>query len=168
VLRGSDPKLRNEHVVYSAHLDHMGIGAPVDGDSIYNGARDNASGIAALLEIARSFMRLPQPPRRSIMFVAVTGEESGLVGSDYFAHYPTVPISAMAANVNMDELAIDYDFRDVVALGEDHSTLGKFVRASGATDGSGSHARPGAGAETFHPQRPILLCAPGCALDLTE
>jgi len=148
VLRGSDPKLRNEHVVYSAHLDHMGIGAPVDGDSIYNGARDNASGIAALLEIARSFMRLPQPPRRSIMFVAVTGEESGLVGSDYFAHYPTVPISAMAANVNMDELAIDYDFR--------------------ATDGSGSHARPGAGAETFHPQRPILLCAPGCALDLTE
>ena len=127
VLPGSDPRLRNEYVVYTAHLDHLGIGTPVDGDSIYNGAEDNASGVAALIEVARAFTRLPQPPRRSILFVAVTGEEAGLLGSDYFARYPTVPKTAMAANVNIDGITLNYDFRDVVAYGEDHSSLGKFV-----------------------------------------
>jgi Zn-dependent M28 family amino/carboxypeptidase len=128
VLRGSDPELRNEYVVYSAHVDHLGIGPAVDGDSIYNGAQDNASGIAALLEVARSFTRLAQHPRRSILFLAVTGEEAGLLGSDYFAHHPTVPRTAMVANVNIDGITLSYDFRDIVAFGEEHSTLGKLVR----------------------------------------
>lgn len=128
VLPGSDPKLRDEYIVYSAHLDHMGIGTPINEDSIYNGAQDNASGIAALIEIAGAFARLPKAPRRSILFVAVAGEESGLTGSDYFAHYPTVPVGAMVADVNIDELPMNYDSQDVIALGEDHSTLGKIVR----------------------------------------
>ena len=101
LLRGSDPRLRDEVVVYTAHLDHLGIGEPVNGDSIYNGALDNASGSAALLEVARAFTSLPTAPRRSVLFVAVTGEEEGLLGSDYYAEYPTVPLERMVANVNI-------------------------------------------------------------------
>jgi Peptidase family M28/PA domain len=124
ILPGSDPQIRNEYVVFTAHADHLGIGVPVKGDNIYNGAGDNASGTAALIEIARSFTRLPQPPRRSLLFVAVTGEEEGLLGSDYYAHHPTVPISQIVANVNMDEVSFLYDFKDIVPLGGEHSSLG--------------------------------------------
>jgi len=92
ILPGSDPALKAEYVVFTAHLDHLGIGDPVNGDDIYNGAGDNASGTAALIEIARTFSRMPQAPRRSLLFVAVTGEEEGLLGSDYYAHNPTVPV----------------------------------------------------------------------------
>lgn len=127
VLRGSDPRLRDDYVVYSAHVDHLGIGEPVAGDAIYNGALDNASGTAALLEVARAFAHLPQPPRRSVLFLAVTGEEKGLLGSDYFAHYPTVPLTKIVANVNMDEAAILYPIRDVVPFGAEHSSLGEVV-----------------------------------------
>jgi hypothetical protein len=124
ILPGSDPKLRNEYVAFTAHADHLGIGVPVNGDDIYNGAGDNASGTAALIEIARSFTRLPQPPRRSLLFLAVTGEEEGLLGSDYYAHNPSVPISQVVADVNMDEVSFLYDFKDIVPLGGEHSTLG--------------------------------------------
>ena len=127
VLPGSDPQLKNEYVVFSAHLDHLGIGVPLNGDKIYNGAADNASGTAALLEIARAFASMPVAPRRSLVFLAVTGEEEGLLGSDYYAHNPTVPMSSIAANVNMDEIALLYDFRDIVAVGGDHSSLGTIV-----------------------------------------
>ncbi len=124
VLPGSDFKLKGEYVVYSAHLDHLGIGDPVQGQTIYHGALDNASGVAALLEIARTFGRLSAPPRRSILFLAVTGEENGLLGSGYFARYPTVPSSQLVANLNMDGAAILFPFRDVVAFGADYSSLG--------------------------------------------
>ncbi len=124
LLRGSDPQLKNEYVAFTAHADHLGIAAPVNGDDIYNGAADNASGTAALLEIAGAFSRLPQPPRRSLLFIAVTGEEEGLLGSDYYAHNPTVPISQIVANVNMDEVSFLYDFKDIVPLGGEHSSLG--------------------------------------------
>jgi hypothetical protein len=127
LLRGSDPRLRDEVVVYTAHLDHLGIGEPVRGDSIYNGALDNASGSAALLEVARAFTSLPQAPRRSVLFLAVTGEEAGLLGSDYFAEHPTVPIERIAANVNIDGLAILYPLRDIVVLGAEHTTLDSTV-----------------------------------------
>ncbi len=127
VLPGSDPKLKNEYVVFSAHADHMGIGKPVKRDSIYNGAIDNASGTAAVLEVARALSSMPMRPRRSILFLAVTGEEEGLLGSDAFAHNPTVPISQIVADVNMDEIGIFYDYRDIVALGADHSSIGKIV-----------------------------------------
>jgi hypothetical protein len=127
ILPGSDAQLKNEYVVYSAHLDHLGIGDPVNGDSIYNGAADNASGTAALLEIARALSSAPVAPRRSIVFLAVTGEEENLLGSDYYAHQPTVPMSQIVANVNMDEISLLYDFKDIVPLGAEHSSLGAIV-----------------------------------------
>ncbi len=127
LLRGSDPRLREEVVVFSAHLDHLGIGEPVRGDSIYNGAVDNASGSAGLLELARAFATLPRPPRRSVLFLAVTGEEEGLLGSDYFAEHPTVPLDRIVADVNLDALALLYPLRTLVAFGADHSNLDSTV-----------------------------------------
>lgn len=127
LLRGSDARLRDEVVVFTAHLDHLGVGEPVRGDSIYNGALDNASGSAALLEMARAFTSLPVPPRRSVLFLSVTAEEDGLLGSDYFAQHPTVPIERIVANVNIDGLAILYPLRDIVVLGAEHSTLDSTV-----------------------------------------
>ncbi len=124
VLPGSDPKLRDEYVVYTAHVDHLGICPPVNGDNVCHGALDNASGVAALLEIARAFTALPQPPRRSILFAFVTGEEKGLLGSDYFANHPTVAPEAMVANINIDGApGMMYPFKDIVALGVDDSSL---------------------------------------------
>jgi len=134
-LEGSDPTLKNEYVVYSAHLDHLGIGEPVKGDSIYNGALDNASGSAILLEVARAFSGMKKRPRRSILFLSVTGEEAGLLGSDYFAHYPTVNKSSVVANVNMDEDEMLWPLRDIVAFGAEHSSLDAVVKkAAGRLD----------------------------------
>jgi hypothetical protein len=126
-LEGSDPKLSAEHVVYTAHLDHLGIATPVNGDSIYNGALDNASGAAEVLEIARAFTRLPDKPRRSVLFLEVTAEEAGLLGSDYFASNPTVPRTSIVADVNIDEDLMLWPLRDVVALGAEHSSLDGIV-----------------------------------------
>jgi hypothetical protein len=128
ILTGSDPKLIGEYVVYSAHLDHLGISEPVDGDAINNGALDNASGIAAMLEVARAFSELPQPPRRSIIFLAVTGEEKGLRGADYFANNPTVPAANIVANINIDEILMFHPVRDVTPIGAEHSTLEAVVQ----------------------------------------
>ena len=123
VLRGSDPQLKNEYVIFSAHADHVGIGEPVNGDAIYNGAVDNASGTAALLEIARALAESPVRPKRSVLFLAVAGEEEGLLGSDYYAQHPTVPAAQIVANVNMDGISLFYDFKDIVPLGAEHSSL---------------------------------------------
>jgi peptidase M28-like protein/PA domain-containing protein len=128
LLPGSDPKLRDQVVVYSAHLDHLGIGEPIKGDSIYNGALDNALGSAAMLEVARAFASLPSPPRRSVLFLAVTAEEKGLLGSDYFAEHPTVPRERIVANLNLDGLAVLYPLRELVPMGAEHSTLGAVVK----------------------------------------
>jgi hypothetical protein len=122
-LRGSDPSLAGEYVVFTAHLDHLGIGEPVKGDKIYNGALDNASGSAILLEISRAFARMSPRPRRSMLFLAVTGEEAGLLGSDYFAHYPTVEKKSIVADVNMDEDLMLWPLQDIVAFGAEHSSL---------------------------------------------
>ena len=128
VLRGSDPRLRDEYVVLSAHLDHVGVDpSGKEGDRIYNGAYDNASGIAVMLEVAKAFTRLPAP-RRSVLFLAVTGEEEGLNGSEYFANNPTVPIDRVVANTNLDMFLMLYPLRDVVAFGAEHSTLDRVVR----------------------------------------
>lgn len=132
VLRGRDPVLKNEYLIYSAHLDHLGIGVPVAGDSIYNGAVDNASGIAGMLEVARLFAGMAERPRRSIVFLAVTGEESGLLGSDFFAHHPTVPLANIVTNLNMDTSNVLYPTRDLVALGAENSTLGQVARKAAA------------------------------------
>ena len=124
-LKGSDPALRDQYVVYSAHVDHLGICPAIEGDNVCHGALDNASGTASLLEIARAYASLPQPPRRSMLFVFVTGEEMGLLGSDYFAHFPTVPLASIVANINIDGApGAFYPMKDVVALGAEHSSLG--------------------------------------------
>ena len=101
-LPGSDPQLKNEYVVLSAHIDHVGIGEPVNGDRIYNGAMDNASGVAVLLDVAASLKAHPENLKRSLLFVFVTGEEKGLLGSKYFAAHPTVDAKSMVADINID------------------------------------------------------------------
>ncbi len=126
-LEGIDPDLKKQYVVYTSHHDHLGVGQPVNGDRIYNGALDNASGIALLLEIARAFTKTTPRPRRSLLFVCVTGEEAGLLGSDYFANYPTVSKDAIAANINMDADLMLWPMEDIIAFGEEHSSLKKVV-----------------------------------------
>jgi Peptidase family M28 len=132
-LPGSDAKLASENVVFSAHLDHLGIGMPVNGDAIYNGALDNALGTGIMLEAARSVSLLSTKPKRSIIFIALTGEEKGLLGADYFAKNPTVPKKSLVANINMDMPVILTELLDVVTIGIDHSSLEKQVRQA-ATD----------------------------------
>lgn len=127
VLEGSDPKLKNEFIVFTAHLDHLGRGKAVNGDSIYNGAHDNALGSAVLLEAARSLASGTVRPKRSILFVSVTAEERGLLGSDFFANHPTVPKDAIVANLNIDMPLPLAPTRDLVAFGAEHSSLGAVV-----------------------------------------
>ncbi|MDG1751658.1 MAG: M28 family metallopeptidase [Thalassotalea sp.] len=136
-LEGSDPVLKNEYVVFSAHLDHIGVSKHGDDhkegeaeDTINNGALDNASGVSILLETARLLASLPEKPKRSVLFVVVTGEEKGLLGSSYFANNPTVPVMQMVANVNLDMPLILYPFADVIAFGSTHSTLGNIVESA--------------------------------------
>ena len=136
LLPGSDPKLQSEVVVLSAHLDHLGVGAPdATGDTIYNGAEDNATGIASLIEEAKRFKASGKPPRRSILFLAVTAEEKGLVGSDYFARHPTVPRDHIVADVNLDMPILTYAFQDMTVFGADRSTLGPIVSKAVAAMG---------------------------------
>ena len=110
-LTGSDEKLKNQYVVYSAHWDHFGIGPEVNGDKIYHGALDNASGSAALLEIARAYKQLKVPPKRTMLFLSVTAEEQGLLGSRYYAEHPLYPIAPTAADINMDGMNVWGDAR---------------------------------------------------------
>src|SRR5581483_4614708 len=131
VRPGTDPALRNEYVVMSGHLDHVGIGAPIDGDRIYNGAMDDASGVAAMLEIAQRLKGGNRTTRRSLMFVAVTGEEKGLLGSRYFAAHPPVPATSMVADLNMDMFLPLYPLRVLTVYGINESDLGDAVRQVG-------------------------------------
>lgn len=135
VLTGSDPVLRDEYVVVTAHLDHVGVGTPVDADTIYNGFYDNALGSAILLEAARILGKSAERPRRSILFLLVTGEERGLLGSDYFAAYPTVPLAAIVADVNVDMPLLLTPTADLVAFGADHSSLGLLVERAAKSNG---------------------------------
>ena len=135
LLRGSDPELADEYIVYTAHLDHLGVATPVDGDDIYNGFYDNAMGSALLIEMARAMAAMPEAPRRSILFVAVTGEERGLLGSDYFAQNPPVDIDSIVANVNLDMPLLLFPIADVVAFGAAHSSLIEPARAAVEAEG---------------------------------
>lgn len=130
LLPGTDPKLKGEYVVYVSHLDHLGVGRPVKGDSINNGAHDNASGVSINLEAARLFASLPKKPRRSVLFVAVTGEEMGLLGSDYFASYPTVPKANIIANLCLDMPFFFHPLLDIVPYGSEHSSMKGAVEAA--------------------------------------
>jgi Zn-dependent M28 family amino/carboxypeptidase len=127
-LPGSDPALKNEYVVLSAHLDHLGVGEPINGDSIYNGAMDNAAGVATLLEIANSIQEQKIKMKRSLLFVVVTGEEKGLLGSRYFAAHPTVNAKSMVADLNSDMFLPLYPLHLMTVYGLDESDLGDAVR----------------------------------------
>jgi hypothetical protein len=123
MIRGRDPALRNTYVVLTAHFDHVGVGAPdATGDSIFNGADDNASGTAALVEIAQAFAALPERPARSVLFLAVSGEEKGLLGSMHFARNPTVPREGIIANINMDMISRNAP-DTLIAIGQEYSTF---------------------------------------------
>ncbi|MEX0645845.1 MAG: M28 family peptidase, partial [Parvularculaceae bacterium] len=130
-IEGADPTLKNEAVVLTAHLDHIGVrrGPSPDGDVICNGAIDNAIGVAVILEAARRFS-IGARPRRSIYFIALTGEEKGLLGADYFTRFPTIGDKRIIANVNLDMPMALYDFVDVIAFGAERSTLGDIVKAA--------------------------------------
>ncbi len=124
VLPGSDPSLRAEYVVVSAHYDHLGIGlADATGDSIYNGADDNGSGTTAVLEVAEAMASLETPPARSLLFLLVSGEERGLIGSSYFARHPTVPLSSIVADINLDMVGRN-DPAEVIGVGSEYTSLG--------------------------------------------
>ncbi|HJZ82380.1 MAG TPA: M28 family peptidase [Pyrinomonadaceae bacterium] len=132
ILTGRDPKLRDEYVVYSAHWDHLGIGAPdKTGDTIYNGALDNATGVACVLEIARVLSSLPEAerPRRSILFLIPTAEEQNLLGAEWYSRHPLVPIEKTAADINLDSMNILGPTRDFVPLGAERSSLKAVVDA---------------------------------------
>jgi hypothetical protein len=129
LLEGSDRKLKNEYLVVSAHLDHLGVGRPVNGDSIYNGAMDNAAGIASLIEVAKALSKGPRP-KRSILFIAFTGEEEGELGSQYFSGHPTVDVRQIVADLNMDMYLPLFPLRYLEVQGLGESSLGNDIRAA--------------------------------------
>jgi Zn-dependent M28 family amino/carboxypeptidase len=132
VLEGSDARLRSEYVVYSAHWDHLGIGAPnKEGDTIYNGALDNATGVACVLAIADTLAKLPaaQRPKRSTLFLFPTAEEQGLLGAEWYSKHPLVPLAKTAANVNLDSMNVLGVTHDFIPLGAERSTLKAVVDA---------------------------------------
>jgi Zn-dependent M28 family amino/carboxypeptidase len=126
-LPGSDAKLKDEYVTLSAHVDHLGIGAPINGDKIYNGAMDNASGDAVLLDVAASLQKSPEKLKRSLLFVFVTGEEKGLLGSRYFATHPTVPANSIVADINIDMFLPLFPLKVLTVYGLQESSLGETV-----------------------------------------
>ena len=134
-VEGSDPQLRDEYVIYTAHWDHLGIGPEVNGDKIYHGAADNASGVAGLVELADAFSHLQPVPRRSILFLSVTGEEKGLLGSQYYAEHPLYPLSKTLADINIDGLNMLGRTKDIEIIGLGQSTLDDVVTAVAAEQG---------------------------------
>ena len=135
MLPGSDPKLKNEYVIMSSHLDHLGIGRPVNGDSLYNGAMDNASGVASVIEIARLMKEAGKSPKRSVIFLAVTAEEKGELGSRYFAARPTVPAQQIVADINLDMFMPLHALKVIEVQGLEESSLGETIRAAAMEQG---------------------------------
>ena len=131
-ITGSDPKLKDEYIVYTAHWDHFGIGDQINGDSIYNGALDNASGTAGMLQLARAFKALPAAPKRSILFLAVTAEEQGLLGSQYYSVTPLYPLAKTLANINIDGLNLSGRTKDLTVIGLGASELDDYIRDAAA------------------------------------
>ena len=134
-VEGSDARMKDEYVVYSSHWDHLGVGAAVDGDKIYNGALDNASGVSALLEMARAFTQVQPKPKRSILFLFVTAEEQGLLGSEFYATNPLYPLDKTVANINLDGVNQWGRTKDITVVGMGASDLDDVLRAAAQTQG---------------------------------
>ena len=135
IVRGSDPRLKDEYVIYTSHWDHFGVGEPVNGDKVYHGARDNATGIGGLIELGRAFARLDPRPRRSILFLAVTAEEQGLLGSEFYALNPLYPLASTLAVVNMDSLNVLGRTRDINVTGYGNSDLDQYAEQAASQQG---------------------------------
>jgi hypothetical protein len=125
-IEGSDPELRREYVMFTAHMDHVGVGSAIDGDSIYNGADDDASGTAVVMELAEAFAKMRPAPRRSMVFMTVSGEEKGLLGSQWYSEHPIFPLEQTVANLNMDMVGRNWQ-DTIAAIGKDESSLGPLV-----------------------------------------
>jgi Zn-dependent M28 family amino/carboxypeptidase len=134
-LEGNDPALKDEYIVYTAHWDHLGVGPDVNGDRIYNGAKDNAIGVAGLLELARAFTKVSPAPKRSILFLSVTAEEQGLLGSQYYSVTPIYPLRKTLANINMDGLNVHGRTKDLTLIGYGASDLDNYASAAAAEQG---------------------------------
>ncbi len=134
-LDGSDPKLKDEYVVYSAHWDHLGVGPAVNGDTIYNGAEDNASGTAGLIEISRAFTKVTPAPKRSILFLSVTAEEQGLLGSEYYSVMPIYPLAKTLPNINMDGMNLHGRTKDLTLIGLGSSDLDQYAEQAAKEQG---------------------------------
>ncbi|MGH8639463.1 MAG: M28 family metallopeptidase, partial [Burkholderiales bacterium] len=134
-VEGSDPQLRDEYVVYSAHWDHLGVGAPVNGDKIYNGALDNATGVSSLLEIAKAFTTVEPKPKRSVLFLMVTAEEQGLLGSQYYSVTPLYPLTKTVANINVDGVNQWGRTKDITVIGMGASDLDDYLREAAHEQG---------------------------------
>ncbi|HYT73379.1 MAG TPA: M28 family metallopeptidase [Vicinamibacterales bacterium] len=133
-LEGSDPSLKDEYVIYTAHWDHLGIGLPVNGDNVYNGARDNAAGVATVLEVARAFTKV-RPPKRSVLFLLVTAEEQNLLGSQYYTVMPLYPLAKTLAEINIDEPNVYARSKDVTVIGMGASDLDDYLRQAAQEQG---------------------------------
>ena len=162
-LEGSDPQLKDEYVIYTAHWDHFGIGVPVKGDKIYNGALDNASGVSSMLEMARALTKVKPAPKRSILFLAVTAEEQGLLGSQYYAVTPVYPLAKTLANINVDGINQWGRTKDITVIGLGASDSGRLPprrrRRTEPHAPSGSRGREG----FLLPIRPLQLRQAGRA-----
>jgi Zn-dependent M28 family amino/carboxypeptidase len=141
-VEGSDSSLRDEYVIYTAHWDHLGIGLPVNGDNIYNGARDNAAGVATILEVARAFTKVQPPPKRSILFLMVTAEEQGLLGSQYYSVTPLYPLTKTLAEINVDEPNVYAPSKDITVIGLGASDLDDYLRRAAQEQGRTLRADP--------------------------
>ena len=134
-VEGSDARMKDEYVVYSSHWDHLGVGTPVDGDKIYNGALDNASGVAALLEMAKAFNQAQPKPKRSVLFLFVTAEEQGLLGSEFYATNPLYPLEKTVANINLDGVNQWGRTKDITVVGMGASDLDDVLRSAAQAQG---------------------------------
>ena len=134
-LEGADPQLKDQYVIYTAHWDHLGVGPAINGDSIYNGAVDNASGVGGVLEIARAYTKLAAPPKRSVVFLSVTAEEQGLLGSQYYAQAPIYPLAKTVATINLDSMNVHGKTKDLTVVGYGASDLDDYVRSATAEQG---------------------------------
>jgi len=134
-LEGSDPKLRDEHIIYTAHWDHLGLNHNLQGDQIYNGAIDNASGVASLLQLAAAFAKLNPPPKRSVLFIATTAEEAGLLGAKFYAQHPLYPLEKTLADINIDTINPWGKTRDIEDLSNNNSTLDDLLTAAAKRNG---------------------------------
>jgi Zn-dependent M28 family amino/carboxypeptidase len=135
IYEGSDPKLKSEYVVMTAHLDHLGIGQPIDGDAIYNGAMDDASGVASMLDVVNMLHEQKPKLKRSVLFVTVTGEESGQLGSSYYSMHPTMNAASIVADINIDMFLPLHPLKYLEVQGVQESTLGNDIRAVAAANG---------------------------------